>query len=340
MDPRENRLSSSFAAVLEHARDFGRALFSEWVTDVRDSKLTVAVQQRIAAGTIDVELRFGDANNPELLVWIEAKHGSGLSGNDQLDKYRADLRRMRAGRKVLLSLTPVAFNPKNVDVVRINDDVDDDRTYLASWQEIFAIATRWRDAASAETIEAWLIDEFLRFLKEEGLDERPISRADVVVFDHFADAANAVGSVIRQAEEISRGWAKRLSPAKPIYSVDEYFGYPVASRGSKQSEAWGDANLQWACESVRSSGGRTAFWAGMRSSVARPLGDERNELWLRSLEAKAFMFYSERRSCWIGRSLELAEVADLGSTGVQVERLADFVLDAFRTLTQTEPTAA
>src|SRR4051794_37542520 len=98
MDPRENRLSSSFAAVLEHAPSFARELIAEWVGGVGTGDLTVEVQRRVACGWVDVELRFGDASAPDLIVWIEAKHGSGLSGDDQVEKYRAELLKERGRR--------------------------------------------------------------------------------------------------------------------------------------------------------------------------------------------------------------------------------------------------
>lgn len=139
MDPRENRLSASFATLLEHAPALANDLVANWFGTSQNRDLAVAVQHSIPSGWIDVELRFGDPLRPELLLWIEAKYGSGLSGAHQLAKYRLDLNDERAKRRVLLLVAPVEFDVGTLDVVRVHEAPSgDDRTHLVSWQEVYA----------------------------------------------------------------------------------------------------------------------------------------------------------------------------------------------------------
>jgi hypothetical protein len=340
MDPRENRLSSSLAAVLEHAPELARALMSRWIADVDGCELAVSVQHRISGGSIDVELRFGDPGVPELLVWIEAKHGAGLSGEDQIDKYRAELAKERAGRRVLLILAPVDFDAKRLDIVRVHEAApDDDRTRLASWQELYAMAVAWRSLRTTGTVDVWLVGEFLRFLKEEGLEERPISQDDVVALDRMLEAMDTLAGVMRRAEVmVSQRWAKRLGPMNPTYTPTEEFRYPVVRRGEEPAVAWGDADLQWACGLAESSeDAASSLWAGLQSNVSGPLGQELNEAWICALEADGFKLGAHRKARWLGRSLPLAELAALQSSDDQARRLADFIVDSFQVATATTP---
>lgn len=339
MDPRENRLSSSFATVLEHAPEFARALVSEWFGPPQSTDLTVEVQRRIAAGWIDVELRFGDATVSELVIWIEAKHGAGLSGEDQIEKYRAALVKERARRRILVLLAPVEFDANALDVVRVHEASDnDERTRLASWQELYAIANAWQGNAPTTSTATWLVDEFLRFLKEEGLDERPITMEDVVALNGANEAMDALAGVLRRAEAVvSQRWGPRQAPPNPRFWPDEYCRYRAARRGERVARRWGDANLQWACESAASADEETSVWAGLWSSVSGPLGRETNAAWISGLEARGFEYYPDRKDRWLGRSRPLRDLVPHGSSEQQAVDLATFVLESFEAATTPGP---
>ncbi len=143
----ENRLSASFAAVLEHAPNLGRALASEWTHLLVTGDLTVDVQHWCPSGWIDVELRFGDPTRPDVSIWIGAKYGAGLSGEDQIEKYQRDLIREPAAARLLLLAMPAEFDAKGLDVdrpARVNTSAP--KTLVTVW----ASASRARPSSDSQ----------------------------------------------------------------------------------------------------------------------------------------------------------------------------------------------
>ena len=244
---------------------------------------------------------------------------------------------MRADHRALLILAPIEFDAKELDIVRVHEaSAEDDRTRLASWQELYAMMVAWRSGTASGSVAVWLVNEFLHFLREQGLEERPISRQDVEALNGLNAAVEALAGVTRQAEAlISRSWAKRLGPKNPTYT-DEVFRYPIMRRGDESGEAWADAELQWTLHPA-SGGEETSIWAGLQSGAAGPLGYEGNDAWIRSLEGKGFRSTAHRKTQWLGRSLPLVELAALLSTGDQAKRLTEFVVDAFEAVTAITP---
>lgn len=71
-------------------------------------RLTVRSQRTtLSGGFLDLELCFGPPTAPDLLIWIEVKHGAGLHG-EQLEIYANDIENELAGEKHLILLAPRA----------------------------------------------------------------------------------------------------------------------------------------------------------------------------------------------------------------------------------------
>jgi hypothetical protein len=137
---------------------------------------------------------------------------------------------------------------------------------------------------------------------------------------------------------VSQSWAARLAPGKPRYEPEEPLRYPVRIPSDRSTAFWGDAQLEWNCRLAGAAEKpESYFWAGVYSTSSGPLGQERNEAWIRDLEDRGLEFGQAGRSRWLGRPLEIREVAALGSTVQQTRHLAEFVLSTFATLTSSTP---
>jgi hypothetical protein len=107
VDPRENRLTEAFAAVLERDPLLTTELVKRWTSaDVPEGSVSVRTQRLTASGAfIDLELAFGSLAAPNLRVWVEVKHGAGLHEN-QLETYLDDLKVEHHAESRLVFLAP------------------------------------------------------------------------------------------------------------------------------------------------------------------------------------------------------------------------------------------
>lgn len=119
LDPGENRLTESFAAVLERVPGLAAAFVSSFDIAPADAAwpLRVTTQRPTVGGKfVDLELEFGEPSAPELRVWVEVKHGADLHAN-QLENYLADLRAELHRETRLLVLAPRESMPSTPDSI-------------------------------------------------------------------------------------------------------------------------------------------------------------------------------------------------------------------------------
>jgi hypothetical protein len=339
-DQRENRLTAAFAAVLDKNPDIARALVVDWFGSAPDSEVSVAVQETVVSGIIDAAIRFGDPGNPDLLVWIEAKHGARESGPTQFARYADELRTVAKARETrLIVIAPSSFRaPDSLARVR-SAAMHDGKTPLETWQDVFVAIER---IAVADPAGAYLRDEFVRYMKEEGLAERAISTRDLDVLRQtyaLVEANDAVAAVQERADErIRERWGPRLNRSF-AYDYDAYNRHTCAPAGAQPPSAWADAELRWICESPDEDAA-PSFYAGVWHGPTGPLSDPANQGWIASLQAEGFRVEHERKEHWLGRDLPLAAIVNASNRPEeQGECLADFVLETFRSLHARLPDA-
>ena len=186
-DPAEDRLTQITSVVLERVPGLARSLTLGWLhpelaaiaeratSESRSAWLAIAdlpVDAAVATRTqvpvpgriVDLELRFHSgssalASDIAAVVWVEVKHGTPPS-RGQLADY-ADLRPAYPGAVVLLS--PRA-NPR-ADPMEYPEGVPE-----RTWQATAHAARRFRRSGPADDpVAGWLLDEWLNYLRTEGL---------------------------------------------------------------------------------------------------------------------------------------------------------------------------
>ncbi|MBA2349442.1 MAG: hypothetical protein H0V81_14235 [Solirubrobacterales bacterium] len=193
--PRENRLTECFAGVLERVEGLAVDLAVSWLDPDSSSRgvgevsrrstadlhslltnspyaLTgVRTQIRTSVGKfVDLELRFGSPEEAatDIVVWVEVKHGTGLH-DEQALSYRASLRALHPGPHDM----PVVILGRQSDLDPYGDQVPDDSP-LRSWDRVGGRIRTLRDEPELfdDPVDRWLMQEFLTFLREEGLMPR------------------------------------------------------------------------------------------------------------------------------------------------------------------------
>jgi hypothetical protein len=336
-DPRENRLTAAFAEMLRRNEDLARALASGWIADVGNGPVDVRIQQAGSSGIIDIALRFGDPGYPDVLLWVEVKHGAGPSGVTQFAKYRDELRASAsARRRELLVLAPASFNAAAYDLVKVGTEDGRGTVLWTSWQDTYATLSNWE---TDDPVGRWLIDEFLLYMEEEGLAERAITTNDVEALRRLveiAEADAAIERVQRRAGDlIATAWG---SPTKrPRYELDSWVIHACAPAGEAAPPAWSESDFRWGWESPGEPGEAPTFWAGASCGPEGPLNDSTHEPWISGMEAEGFLPWHDRHEHWLGRTLNLERLAAMSTAAEQADALSEFVLETFRSLHRTPP---
>ena len=326
MDPSENRLTESTAALLEAIPGLGRAL-TGWLIG-RDPGSDPSIRtQRLSAsgGFIDFELRFGPITRPDLLVWVEVKHWS-VPTLGQLERYLSDIRSERAADHRLVLLipdgvdAPEGIDPTQVDVVR--------------WQAVHRDLRRWlhRWKRDLQPEGAWLISQFLRFMEEEGVaDPGALSSIDVVaavgaprafsLLQRLREGADAlIGTVWEQAHLGGGSHGQFYRHNRPIgVSNEEWVArWPIG---------WFEWRLTTDVNLPDPTGG-LVFGAGYtRNKRSLPSG-EPAMAWIAHKEAQGFEVFVDDQ--WrLYRHLRLDAVLAADSLEGQAKIVADFVVSAF-----------
>ena len=365
LEPRENRLTESLATVLEHVPALGLTLVEETlasahkqhppIDDASDS-LGVADEiaeraredgfalrvetQRLAAGHcfVDLELRLSPAGSTgpdgDVLVWVENKHGAGLHGN-QLDDYMVGLAQMAGAAKLLILLGPRETSPLEgvpPSVIRVD------------WQ---TLARRLAAVAPEDPVERWITQQFVDYLREEGLmDPDRMTAADVYVTSAEPRAHQAIALICEiVAGAVASHWAEATrwhGRGKPDFGWWYWATYPNAPTGADAAGTWRGSWFEWALkQDTARSNPRNAwvFGAGLTMRVRdNPTIVDANEGWLRVRREQGFEQVTDHyERLWRFKYPE--ELLAEPTLDRQATALADWVLETFHLLRDNPPPA-
>jgi hypothetical protein len=281
---------------------------------------------------VDLEIAFGPPTHPELRVWVEIKHGADLHG-EQLANYIRDAAHELHDEWRLVLLAPRQSFPE-----------DSNGAIPVEWQQLGRFLQRQAGRNHMDGIGQWLLDQFLSYLKEQGLmDDESLTPAHAFELSARPAADRTIGRIVEGARPIiDSAWGSPNDYAKrgqkPALGVDWWATYPVEG-----DTTWGPAWFEW---NLREDDFRAeprdaiAFFAGItfKSMKTAPLGKTGNEAWLAAVDVKGF----ERVKPWywaLWRPLYPEQLLIETYVEVQAERLGKWVLDTFRQLADSPPPA-
>lgn len=216
-NPREDRLTEITAVVMQHVPElpstFARLLLGDQLPAwVQSDKCSVSIETQVPvhgdtrSGFVDLVLEFtetGSERPRSFITYIENKHGSDLSGDDQLDVYLQSMRRLgKSDRGMLVVLAPASFGSSAADSNR-------NPVQLVYWE---AVASALRVfARTHRTIEnSWLLEEFLEYLQQEDLmPAKPLDVESLMYMALYVEASKSVNDLHRLAlEQIAEEWGQ------------------------------------------------------------------------------------------------------------------------------------
>jgi hypothetical protein len=332
--PQEDSLTESLVAILNSIDGLTEALASHWGVDAGRRKWEVKSQ--VLTGdyrldTVDLELKAGAA----ALIWIEVKHGSPLSG-DQLVRYCAALRKrpLLPEQRKLILLAPEEF------------DFDAAKTQPAdcsTWQEIGILLRAYGETYGLTGKDKWLLDEFVKFLTEEGLlvtEEFSSTHLDAVL--HRSAATTILRDLLRQAQ--AKTEAKRGKPSKtwppnwPKASVNR--SWPLFWAVWSEPDYGETARFEWLLNTEVE--GQLQFGAGLTvddgHAETSPLGDEK--WWKPLVDQQGFEEPCLINGNWwrlFKRKDPSTLVSASPSRDEQIRDLSGWVIDTFAALDESRP---
>lgn len=330
--PREDILTQCFAATLDSVDGLAGTLVASWLGLDEPVGGEVHVDTQVSTPSrwrIDLELRFGERNDPDWLVWVEVKKDAELSGHDQLHKYARDLNEEPCGRrKALVFLPRVSYTLSDASLPK-QPSVCCSAT---NWQRTGnAIVNHGGGPASSDQLD--LVTEFVDHLKEEGLlhDEKLTPEMQRVLLD----AANATSTFDALVEEAMRRIESHLETRGGIGTGT---GYWANKRGSFWPQFWryrdhasfspmghGYLEFDFRKRDAGLRSGEYAFGAGL---TLEPTASMPKENLRPRLDGFEFLGRESSRPR-VARLLTLDELTAKGSYEAQVYCLASFACDAF-----------
>ncbi len=338
-DPRENKLTEDFAAVLEHVPELIPALLDEWQVDLKIGPCNaprLRTQQFVvcnrpeddwaARGFVDLELQFG-AGQPKLR--IEAKLGTKLHDN-QVERYRED------GSDVVV-LAPAAEQAA-LEAQLAQEGQPDVRA--VTWQQTAGTIRLFAERCD-EPVHRWLLEEFLKRLKEENLlpSER-LTVNQIRALQHARAADDTLDELRRLAIHKvdthshspyrragdARHWEQKLSRR----SADQLFS------GLDQTLWKPNCILEF--KTIDSSEDGVLFAAG----VSGVRGDAISDTTAGLARARALLEADPSWTDDLDQIPRLMRVADLSllddqPLDVQAAQLADWIVGSFDQLTDPAP---
>lgn len=333
IDPRENRLTETFASVLERVDGLAAALVGEWTGVMPVEKAWIRTQRPTVSGKfVDLEVGFGSVLAPNRRIWIEVKHGATLH-HQQLESYVSDLAVELQDQTELVLLAPRDSMPTT------------DQARSIDWQRVSAFIRRWQRDVD-DPVAKWLLEELLTYLKEEGLvDEDALNPAHAFALAARPSTDRTVARLVEFAQQVVEsewGQAKKSSKQGGAGWI-WYATFPLEIMGEGASSKWRTAWPEW---TLREDDFRPdtrdahAFFAGMsfQSLKESPLGIEGNEAWLAARMAEGF----ERVQSWywrLWRPIYPEQLMAETSLEAQGRKLGEWVAESFRLLAASPPAA-
>lgn len=378
LDPSENRLTEVTAAVLEQvdglaqavaasllgagAEDALRRGLTEGEIARRDSLLRlvrgpaadrVDVRTQVTTshgGFVDLEILLRPkvgSTEPGLLVWVEVKHGADLHGN-QLDAYVRDIASRPVPdyvERVVVLLGPRGWAP---DQDQVPPDV-----VMADWQGVGRLMSAAADAVSYPAEQHWLLTEYVRYLKEEGLtDPDALTAASALALMEFHAAGAAVAGICEHADALlqddwgDRGAHQTVGRAKPApaFGRGYWANRDTHRRGGTGSPTWRGAWFEWGLRDTSQmyyfddARGSWAFMAGA-TLITRdnPTKLEDNHEWLAARLADGFHYFGLDDYYRLARLRYPDEVLAKTTLQDQGRELGRWAFDAFAALEKDPP---
>lgn len=269
-NPRENRLTEVFAAVLQskYCPDLARHIAVGWLaqaiqqrpgdrrldemrrslTDPRDRWTQSITTQLVLRDEIqprrpDLAVIFGSpqgSRTSDITLWVEIKLSIGPE-RDQLQSYLDHQQRRRLNRAAVLLLAPregyTDYNPRQIP----------DRVVALVWEDTAELLKAYKHRGP---IEEFLVSELKQYLKEEGLvDPDRLDREHIVALTYHRDALAALHRLCQiAAVDVNRLWNQggpgRQYPASR--NPKEYYWYhETRARDGTEIQRSPSLSLSW-----------------------------------------------------------------------------------------------
>ena len=327
VDPSENRLTESLAAVLTGTPGLTTSVV-EWLTDSRPRGEPRVQTQRLTAsgGFIDLELRFGPLTRPTHLVWIEVKHGA-IATLDQLLRYEADILSEGATQTALVLLIPASAEAPSGVAAGV---------HVARWQNLHRRLQLWLHRHSRELAaeNRWLVGQFIKFLEEERVaDPGAMTSLDVVAATGATRAFQLLDAVREGAEAlIEQQWTRTAGQDRRYGRFFRHYR-PAAVNEEAWLSRWPVGWFEWRLSSDRNLAtptGGLVFGAGYTRNKRQIPSGEAQLSWVADRERQDFEVVLDDQ--WrLYRHLRLDSTVT-ETTEAQARLIAEWVMVSFDTL--------
>ena len=186
--PGENLLTETTAAVLRRVPSLAAtvtgALLGRVLGGVKPPENVEVSTQRLVRGVGRLDLVL--EGSPDYLVWVEVKDSAQESG-DQLRRYWEAQQKHPAKYKDLIFLTRTGTAPPSVPEV-----------YPRRWADLAKVVAEWREqhADDPPPEQRWLIDDYLKYLRERGL------AMTVPLAPDFADVLCGFATIVEKLQAL------------------------------------------------------------------------------------------------------------------------------------------
>lgn len=378
-DPRENRLTEVTAAVLERVDGLAREVAETVLKSACDASYAQVAamtgEAEVAAGEdahdalaarlralrrldrprvrvdtqvttsstkfVDLKLRFAPQPfqaGESLVFWVEVKHGAGVHGT-QLDDYERDIAFTDADHRLVVVLAPRQSLDELVDVP--------ESMPVVSWQAVAEVVRRWAKHRDLGSVERFLLNDYLAFLREEGLMDEELLTAEHAFALRAAPAAvSTTAKLMELADDyIAKHWGPRgqnKGGKNPAYGPEYWAHYELAPRdGEPPPATWRSSTFEWGLfgdqdrEEPRNA---FVFFAGATFFAARddPSKVAENAEWLTARRQDRYEYFNS----WFWRLFRFRypeELLAATTLDEQVERLGSWVVESFQLLADYPP---
>lgn len=326
-NPREDRLTEALAATFEGAPAAAAFLAEAWFGLRSGGEVTVTTQRWVRrTERLDLEVVFGPVGKPDCRFWLEAKIGATPS-REQARRYLDALSEL-AGEGRLSWLLPVGV------VVR---DGSPDGVPEHTWQDLALTLNEWLGTLGSDERERYsarLVEQLVNYLEEEKLAvTMPLDQRDVIAIDGYDLAA-------RRVAELRRLAARRIHARRPMVHHGRPAGSPTALGFFEHVEQAGTWPNTCFFEWRGSHDGLRHDPAGVfaiSAGVTWPTADAPEEAdyrdWFGRRYDGGFELGASRHGfVYLHRYRTLEELTDLPDLGAQAASLAEWALEAWKTL--------
>jgi hypothetical protein len=313
---RDERRSEELAAIDEQLTAMYVAL-----CDTPAARATTTTQVSTHSGRyVDLALRVElEPGNPsrDLLIWVEVKHGAPVHG-DQLFAYERDIMAMPAGSgRLVVVVAPRQAPPREQDLPS--------NIPLVTWQSIARRIETWAAAQEMEQPARFLLDEYLRYLREERLMDRNKFTVEMAQAIAWRDIANdTIEELCRiTRDQVESTWGPRSGEERfrtqPAFGTGYWVSYDPPN-------PWWDGWLEWTL--FKRADQSWAFMAGATLADGATVPDEHQQT-IAALSRQGFSFFRYSKNDRIYRVFDPADLVDQGSLDDQGKYLASLIVDAF-----------